>query len=102
MNKAATYRDEDYAQHPKGGYGMRFEVNQGEYEGRKYKEINGLVTTPSCLVYARSNCYEKIYDVSCLQLVKDGRIYERRFYRSFTQRSLVTKAKQFAAELYGA
>ena len=102
MAKGMTYRYEDYALYPKDGGGRQFKNAQGEDNGKKYREITGLVATTFCFVSATSYHYERSFSMSRLEIVKDGRSYDRRFNKALTQRGLVTKAKQFAAELYGA
>ena len=101
MAKAATYRDEDYALYPKDGGGRQFKKDQREDYGKKYQEITGLVATPFCFVSVRSYRYGRSFNMSKLEIVKDGRSYDRRFNKAFTRRGLVTKAKQFAADLHG-
>ena len=101
MTKAATYTDNYCALYPKNGGARHFDKAQGDNNGYKYRDIAGLVATPFCFVRAWSCYYEGSYSVSGLEIVKDGKSYERRFDKVFTQRGLVTKAKQFAAELHG-
>jgi hypothetical protein len=100
MAKATTYRDEDYDLYPKDGGGRQFKNAQGEDHGKKYREITGLVATPFCFVSVTSYYHARSLNMSRLEIVKDGRSYDRRFNKAFTQRGLVTKAKQFAAELH--
>ena len=100
MTKAAIYADNYYALYPKDGGAIKFEKAQGESNGYKYREISGVVATPFCFVFAWSYYYESSCGISVLEIVKDGKSYERRFDKAFTQRGLVTKSKQFAAELH--
>ena len=96
----ADYEDSDYAVCPKRGRGRGFETKADVYEGKQWRETEGMVETRHCLVWAYSTFYEGSYRVSRLELVKDGRQYTRRFDRELTARGLVTKAKQFAADMY--
>ena len=93
------YYDEDYSIYPKSGGGRGFEVKTGEQDGRQWRDIEGLVETPWGFVRAHSWYFENAYKSSQLEMIKDGRNYWRRFDKEFTARGLVTKAKQFAAEL---
>lgn len=94
-----SFYDESYALYPSSGSGRGFDVTSGEQDGREWREVDGLVETPWGFVRAHSWYFEKAYKSSSLEMIKDGRCYWRRFDKEFTARGLVTKAKQFAAEL---
>ncbi len=96
------YQDKSYAIYPKSGSGRSFDKNEGvDSDGRRYSDIDGLVETPNGFVKAYSSFYERCYTVSCVEMIKDGRLHYRRWNKQLTARGLVTKAKQFAAELWG-
>lgn len=95
------YDDQDYALYPKTGGGTTFnQVDKVTEDGRQYREVSGYVTTPQGFVRVHSSFYENRYRTSCLEMIKDSRVYYRRFDTDYTARGLVTKAKQFAKELF--
>ena len=95
------FRDQDYALYPKTGGGRWFKTEQGERDGRAWRSTEGLVETPHGFIRAYSSYLERGYQSSQVEMLRDGRHHWRRFDKEFTARGLVTKAKQFAAELYG-
>lgn len=95
----SSYRDENYSIYPKDGGGRGFETKTGVQDEREWRETDGLVETRWGLVRAHSWYFENAYRTSSLDMIIDGRCYWRRFDKEFTARGLVTKAKQFAAEL---
>lgn len=97
----SEYTDQDWALYPRGGSGRGFKTETGEHEGRAHRTTEGLVETPHGLVSAYSSFFQGSYKVSRVEMIKDGRVHFRRWgNKEFTARGLVTKAKQFAAELY--
>lgn len=94
------FRDENYSIYPKTGSGRGFETKKEIYEGRKHIDTSGMVETPHGFVSAYSMYFQGSYSQSRVEMIKDGRLYVRWFDKYLTQRGLVTKAKQFANELY--
>lgn len=93
--------DEDYAIYPKGGGGRGFKKTSGMQDNRKWRDTEGIVETHHGLVRASSWYFENIYKSSTVEMIKDGRLHYRRWNnREYSSRGLVTKAKQFASELY--
>lgn len=95
------YTDRNYALYPKTGGGRNFKEEEKEFEGRMHKSIDGIVETPYGFVKVYANSSGGSFEFSSLDMIKDGRIYYRRFQKFLTRKTLVTKAKQFANELYG-
>lgn len=95
-----TYIDEDYTLYPKDGGGSRFDTKEGVYEDREWRDIQGLIKTHWGFVDAFSSYEEGTSQTSTLAMIKDGRVYYRDFNKAFSQRGLVTKAKEFARELH--
>ena len=83
------------------GYGLR-EESYNEGRGR---QITGIIETPSGYVRCYSNDYTndhtgKRYRSSSLRFIHDSKEHWRRFAGiAYTRRGLVTKARQFVAEI---
>lgn len=97
------HRDQCYSIHPKTGRGTGFKATSGACQsGRKWRYLKGYVETVHGYVEATSNYYENGNKGSCLSIIKDGKHYHRFFDKEYTARGLVTKAKQFADEVFKA
>ena len=95
--------DNIYNLSPKTGYGRSFEVKEGSHDGQPWKDISGVVMTPQGIVLATSSVWstqDKTYRSSSLEMIKDGKEYSRDFRKDYSKTGLVTKAKQFALEVY--
>ena len=100
-----NYTEEDYTLYPKTGGGRGFKIEKSVVHDQiVYRQTSGYVETPQgfCRAYSSlylgQNGYKHVN--SCLEMIKDGRVHYRRFTKEYTARGLVTKAKQFAKELY--
>lgn len=95
------HKDECYSLYPQSGGGMNAEFKESVCNrGKIYKEASVLVETLQGYVYACSTFYEKSYKHSMLRMIKDGKVHYRTFDKFYTTRGLVTKAKQFAKDLF--
>ncbi len=95
------YTDKNYDLYPKTGGGRGFKTTSGTQDNREWREVDGYVETPHGFVRAHSWFFENAYRSSTVEMIKDGKNYTRRWKnREYSARGLVTKAKQFAAELY--
>lgn len=72
----------------------------GSNDLRLYKDSSVTVETPHGFCLARSYYYERGYDSSILEIIKDGKKHYRYFKKYYTNKYLVTLAKQFAKEIY--
>lgn len=96
-------KDKCFSLFPKSGRGTGFVAKSGECErGRPWRELRGLVETVHGYVAANSFFYQGGNISSCVSIIKDGKHYHRFFDKEYTARGLVTKAKQFAAEVFKA
>lgn len=97
------HRDQCCSLFPKTGKGTGFSANSGVCgKGRPWRELRGLVETVHGYVVANSFYYQGGNISSCLSIIKDGKQYHRYFDKDYTARGLVTKAKQFADEVFKA
>ena len=98
----SEFVDSDYTLYPKTGGRRGFEVKEGIADNRRYRDTDGLVETVHGIVRAYSAYFENSYKVSNLEIIKDGRLYSRRWgNKEYTARGLVMKAKQFANDIFG-
>lgn len=92
--------DHVYAIFPKTGRGTGFTHFSKVQDGRQYRETKGYVETRHGFVQAYS-CYLYRGMVSShLTIIRDGKCHHRYFDKEYTARGLVTKAKQFADEVF--
>lgn len=97
------HRDRCYSVFPKTGRGTGFVANSGVCrEGRPWRELKGLVETVHGYVAANSFYYQGGNISSCVSIIKEGKNYHRFFDKEYKERGLVTKAKQFADEVFKA
>ena len=98
-----AHKDKCFALFPKTGRGTGFSANSGVCrEGRPWRELKGLVETVHGYVAASSYYYKGGNISSCLSIIRNGIHYHRFFDKEYTARGLVTKAKQFADEVFKA
>lgn len=97
---AVKYEDQDYAIYPKTGGSRGFVFDEGEYEGRAHKDISGIVETPYGFVKVYASYWKGSYSRSMIEIIKDGRNHTRHLDKALSSRGLVTKAKQFAKEVF--
>lgn len=95
----ASY-DKNYRLYPATGGGRGFKITDKTHEGRIYRNVEGWVETPHGFVRAVSTFFQGRTRRSYVEIIKDGRSYYRWFDKDYTARGLVTKAKQFAKDIY--
>ena len=103
MTRAARHEDTTYSLYPKtgGDRGFKTETGYTDYgERRLWRSTEGWVETPHGFVRAYSGFCERSYSHSSLEIISNGKSYYRRFDKELTARGLVTKAKQFAEEVF--
>ena len=98
------YRDENHSMYPKSGSGCRSDIDD-KYHPDRYS--HGIVATPQGYVITYSHYLKYktplttgIDRTTHLEIIKDGRVYYRIFDKDYTQRGIVTKAKQFAKDIF--
>lgn len=94
------YTDKSYSLYPATGGGRGFKAEDALVEGKIYRSADGWVETPRGFVRACSSFFQGSHRSSYLEIVKDGRAHIRWFDEEYTARGLVTKAKQFAKDIY--
>ena len=96
------YKDSDYAiaMNHCSGYDLN-EKKEVDSSGKEYRIVNGSVETIYGYVKVSTawSGSDKVYNISCLQFIKDSRVYTRYFKKNYSAQFLVTKAKEFAEEL---
>jgi len=99
----SKYKDTDYAICPKTGRGINMEVERKEYSGVMCVTVLGTVNTPNGIVRVSSykECDKRNLQQSYMEIIKEGREHTRYFEKAYSSRGLVTKAKQFAKDVYG-
>ena len=95
-----AHHDQVYALFPKSGKGTGFKHVSKVCEGRLYRETKGYVETPHGFVEAYSSYFQRRHASSHLTIIKAGKCHHRFFDKEYTARGLVTKAKQFADEVF--
>ena len=94
-------KDNDSGLYPKTGCGRGFTEAAGVASNRIYKDVDGIVETPQGFVIVRSAYFEGSYRMSSLEIIKNGRLYYRHIdNKNYMRNMLVTKAKEFAIEIY--
>jgi len=96
------HEDSRYALYPKTGYGgYPRNTDYDQFEGYNHEDHGILVATPHGFVRAESTAWHKPngYAQSNLYFIHGGVEYCRYFNKCYTQRGLVTKAKQFANDV---
>ncbi|KKK99832.1 hypothetical protein EIK76_01315 [Rheinheimera mesophila] len=97
------FKDKSFKLSPPTGRGTGFNINRSNTHGGQYtyRETRGLVETIHGFVVAYSHFYSKSqYQGSCLSIIKNGVQYHRFFEKEFKQKTLVTLAKKFAADVF--
>ncbi|MCP4597818.1 hypothetical protein [Neptuniibacter sp.] len=94
------HQDENYSPYPKSGGGVAFETQEDYQDGRLWRDIEGWTQTPYGYVRCWSTSFEGSYQQTRLSIIKDGRMHDRRFNKQYTARGMVTKAKQFAKDVF--
>ncbi len=94
------YEDYDYAisQNDCGGHYLNTK-NEVDSDGKKYRIVNGSVLTEWGFVRVLTPWSNFAENYPCIQFVRNGRLYTRKFKKSYSAQFLVTKAKEFAEEL---
>lgn len=97
-----NFKDTAYKLSPPTGRGTGFKSEEGNYtNGHVWRSNRGVVETIQGLVLASSYYYGKSKKQgSCLSIIKEGMQYHRFFEKEFTQKTLVTLAKKFAADVF--
>jgi hypothetical protein len=97
-----NFKDTAYKISPPTGRGTGFKSEEGNYDnGYVWRSNRGLVETIQGLVLATSYYYGKSKKQgSCLSIIKDGMQHHRFFEKEYTQKTLVTLAKKFAADVF--
>jgi len=75
-------------------------VKEGVETGRQWKEIDSLIETKFGYVRGFSWFFQKAFKTTSLTIIKDGRIYERRFDKAYSGKYMVTLAKKFADDVF--
>lgn len=96
------FKDTAYKLSPPTGRGTGFNLEEGNYDnGHVWRNCRGLVETIQGLVLASSYYYGKSKKQgSCLSIIKNGVQHHRFFEKEYTQKTLVTLAKKFAANVF--
>jgi len=105
IKMTVKYEEYSYAIYPKTGSGFDHKHTKHNDKWCKGKASSVWVETPFGYVCCSSNSNinkstNKKYESTRLDIIKDGRMYFRYFNKFYTPRGLVTKAKQFANDLY--
>jgi hypothetical protein len=97
-----NFKDQAYKLSPPTGRGTGFKLEEGNYDnGHVWRSNRGLVETIQGIVIASSYYYEKSKKQgSCLSIIKNGMQHHRFFEKEYTQKTLVTLAKNFAADVF--
>lgn len=97
-----NFKDTAYKLSTPTGRGTGFKSEEGNYDnGHVWRSNRGLVETIQGLVLASSYYYGKSKKQgSCLSIIKNGVQHHRFFEKEYTQKTLVTLAKKFAADVF--
>lgn len=95
-------KDVVYSLYPATGKGTQFQSTQDPVdENYIYRTTRGIVETKFGFVLAYSHFYSKNQNQgSCLSIIKDGKQHHRFFKTEYQQKTLVTLAKKFAADVF--
>lgn len=96
----AQHEDESWSLYPKSGSGAGFKSEESHEDERLWRDTEGLVETPYGYVRCWSTSWQGSYKQTRLSIIKNGRMYDRRFKKEYSARGMVTKAKQFAKDVF--
>lgn len=102
---ATIYKDSYYLLRPITGCGQQFKEEKSAADNNStYTYVDGIVSTPYGYAIVYSGHYKspqnKVTQSSCIEIIKNKKIHYRRFNKFYTQKTLVTKAKRFAKEIF--
>jgi len=105
MPRKVKYKDENYTLYPKTGGSQSIESKDQSDSTKVYTHTTALVSTcygfvPVCTHYYKNLRNDKVSQFSWIEIIKDGRLYFRRYEKALSIKGLTTKAKQFAKEIY--